>query len=151
MVEYQVPRILWESLESVLLAQGRIFVKDIAKRLDVDEKELLRRVMPSSKIKVYLHDTQTDGLQCTAYVQNCSITQHCRRPVMLGSEFCGQHIRDRIYIIEPSEASHVHRIQDAADRPPLWKRPDGIVIDSRGNHVGKYNDDTATLTLYDIE
>ena len=151
MAEYQVPRILWESLESVLLAQGRIFVKDIAKRLEINEKELLRKVMPSSKVKVYLHDTQTESLQCLAYIHTGSITHHCRRPVILGSQFCVSHVKDRLLILEPSEEGMVERIQDAPGRPPLWRRPNGRVIDTKGDVVGRYNSDTSMLTLFMIE
>lgn len=149
--EYQVPRILWESFESVLLAQGRIFVRECAKRLEVDEKELLRRVMPTSKINVYLFDTQSETLQCKAYINMNAILHHCRRPVVLGSEYCLQHRRDRLLIDEPSEDHHVQRLHDAPDRPTLWKRHDNSVIDCHGNIVGTYNPDTSKLTLYQIE
>lgn len=151
MAEYQVPRILWESLESVLLAQGRIFVKDVARRLEVDEKELLRRVMPSSKVKVYLHDTQTESLQCQAFVHTDSVTHRCRCAVLLGKQFCTEHFRDRILVIEPSDENIVERIQDEPGRPPLWKRYDNTVIDSKGNVRGKYSQDTGKLTLFEIE
>ena len=151
MAEYQVPRILWESLESVLLAQGRIFVKDIARRLEVDEKELLRRVMPSSKIKVYLHDTQTESLQCQAFTHTDSVTHRCRRPVLLGMPFCSSHFKDRLMVIEPPEENIVERIQDAPDRPQLWKKHDNTVIDSKGNTKGYYDEYSGKLTLYEIE
>lgn len=151
MAEYQVPRILWESLESVLLAQGRIFVKDIARRLEVDEKELLRRVMPSSKIKVYLHDTQTESLQCQAFIHTDIVTHRCRQPVLLGMPFCSHHFKDRLLIIEPPEENIVERIQDAPDRPPLWRKFDKTVIDSKGHTKGQYNEYTGKLTLYEVE
>lgn len=151
MAEYQVPRILWETLESVLLAQGRAFVKDVAKRLEVNEKELLRRVMPSSKISVYLHDTQTEDMQCHAFVQTGSVTHHCRRPVTLGSEFCFLHFRDRLRVIEPSEACHVVQLANSPDRPPLWKCADGSVINSAGTIVGEYDTDSGTLTLFEVD
>ena len=148
MAEYQVPRILWETLESVLLAQGRAFVKDVAKRLEVNEKELLRQVMPSSKISVYLHDTHTEDMQCHAYVQTGSVTHHCRRPVTLGSEFCFLHVRDRLQVFEPSESSHVIQLAHSPDRPPLWKRPDGSVINAEGAVVGEYDTENNILTLF---
>jgi hypothetical protein len=151
MAEYQVPRILWESLESVLLAQGRIFVKDIAKRLEVDEKELLRRVMPSSKVKVYLHDTQTENLQCQAFVHTDSVTHRCRRAVLLGQPFCAEHFRDRLLVIEPTEENIVERIQDEPGRPPLWKRHDNTVIDSKGTVRGHYNEHSGKLILFEVE
>lgn len=46
-LEYKVPRLLWENLESVLLAQSRKYICELAKRLNVSEKELLK--------KYYLH------------------------------------------------------------------------------------------------
>lgn len=149
--EYQVPRILWESLESVLLAQGRSFVKDCAKRLDINEKELLRRVMPVSKINVYLHDTTSDSLQCKAYIHMGAITHHCRRPVALGAEFCVQHRRDRLIIDPPSEDQHVQKLQDDSERPTLWAKTDGTVINSYGNSIGTYDNSTGKLRIYTID
>jgi hypothetical protein len=149
--EYQVPRILWESLESVLMAQGRQFVKECAKRLEVNEKELLKRVMPSSKISVYLQDTHSDTLQCKAFINVNSIIHHCRRPVALGCEYCYHHRRDRLAIEEPDSKYHIERLQDAPDRPTLWKRSDNTVIDSQGNTVGIFDTDSGKLTLYTID
>jgi hypothetical protein len=151
MSEYQVPRVLWESLESVLLAQGRLFVKDVAKRLDVDEKELLKKVMPSSKIKVYLHDTETEDLKCQAYIQTGVVKHHCRRPVVLGSEFCIIHRHTRVVMPELPEENHVVKLEDSAERPQLWKRLDNSVIDSYGNCVGKYIEDSCKLILFKFE
>jgi hypothetical protein len=153
MAEYQVPRLLWESLEGVLLAQGRVFVRDVARRLAVDEKELLRQVMPKDKIHVYLHDTQTEDMQCHAFVQTESVIHHCRRPVTLGSEYCFLHFRDRLRVHEHDhdETRHVQQLEASADRPSLWKRTDGTVINSKGEIVGMYNKDTAVLTLYEID
>jgi hypothetical protein len=151
MAEYQVPRLLWESLESVLLAQGRVFVRDIARRLAVDEKELLRQVMPKDKIHVYLHDTQTEDMQCHAFVQTDSVIHHCRRPVTLGSEFCFLHFRDRLHVHSHDESDHVQQLETSADRPPLWKRADGSVINAKGDVVGMYNKETAVLTMYEMD
>jgi hypothetical protein len=149
--EYQVPRVLWESLESVLMAQGRQFVKECAKRLEVNEKELLKRVMPSSKVSVYLQDTHTDTLQCKAFININSIIHHCRRPVSLGCEYCYHHRRDRLTVEEPDPKHFIERLQDASDRPTLWKRSDNSVIDSQGNRIGTYDPDSGKLTLYSIE
>ena len=33
--EYKVPRLLWESLEAILLAQGKRYVREMAKTLKV--------------------------------------------------------------------------------------------------------------------
>ena len=150
MAEYRVPRLLWESLESVLLAQGRLFVKDLAKRLEVPEKELLKRVMPSSKINVYLHDTHTDTLQCRAHVQVNNVTSRCRMAVAIGSEYCKHHITHRPLIIENSETMHLQKIADGNDRPPLWVKKDGVVINSLGECMGTYDHDTGRLVLYSV-
>lgn len=149
--EYQVPRLLWETFESVLLAQGRIFVKDVAKRLEVNEKELLRRVMPSSKIKVYLHDTSTDSLLCQAFVQTGIIMHHCRKPVSLGCEFCSLHRTTRYFTgHDVTEENYVQRIEDSPDRPALWKCKDGSVIDYDGNVRGYYEEEGDKLVLFEI-
>ena len=68
-IEYKIPRILWENLESVLLAQSKRYIGELAKRLKVSEKELIKRVLPTSDyLKVIIQDTQTES-QCKAYIQ----------------------------------------------------------------------------------
>jgi hypothetical protein len=148
MNEYKVPRLLWESLESVMMAQGRIFVKDIAKRLKVNEKELLRKVFPSSEsIKVYIHDTHTDTLQCSAHIQDDTVIQHCRRPVQCGSEYCYEHQTKRM-MLSNIGYMEVHKLQDAPERPSLWVRNRTEVVDSTGKVIGRWNPDTNKLTIF---
>ena len=64
-IEYKVPRLLWENLESVLLAQSKRYIGELAKRLGVSEKELTKRVLPTSdSLKVIIQDTHAECNQC---------------------------------------------------------------------------------------
>lgn len=42
-LEYKVPRLLWENFEAVLLAQSKRYIGELARRLNVSEKELQKR------------------------------------------------------------------------------------------------------------
>ncbi len=67
-IEYKVPRLLWENFESVLLAQSKRYIGELAKRLNVPERELQKRVLPTSdSLKVIIQDTQAESNQCKAY------------------------------------------------------------------------------------
>ena len=74
-IEYKVPRLLWENLESVLLAQSKRYIGELAKRLGVSEKELQKKVLPSSdSLKIMLFDSQAECNQCKAYIQQDKLT-----------------------------------------------------------------------------
>ena len=78
--EYKVHRVLWESLESVLLAQSKKYIGELARRLQLPEKELIRRVLPSSdSLKVYIQDSNDTTNQCKAYIQDDDIKEELFR------------------------------------------------------------------------
>lgn len=128
--EYKVNRLLWETLEATLLAHGKRFVKDMAQTLLVDEKVLLRHVFPSKEVfKVSIQDSEV--AQCMAFKPLTeTMASRCREPVQTGSPFCIHHQHHRPLL--GSDSHPVRRLQDAADRPPLWLLPDQTVIDSEG-------------------
>lgn len=128
--DYKVNRLLWETLEATLLAHGKRFVKDMAQTLLVDEKVLLRHVFPSKEVfKVSIQDA--DVAFCMAYKPiSETMAARCRRPVQTGTSFCLHHQQHRPLL--GSDSHPIRRLQDAADRPPLWLLPDQTVIDSEG-------------------
>ena len=128
--DYKVNRLLWETLEATLLAHGKRFVKDMAHTLLVDEKVLLRHVFPSKDtLKVSIQDSDTT--QCMAYKPlTDTVAARCRGPIQTGTLFCMHHQHHRPLL--GSESHPIRKIQDAADRPPLWLLPDQTVIDSQG-------------------
>ena len=128
--EYKVNRLLWETLEATLLAHGKRFVKDMAQTLLVDEKVLLRHVFPAKEVfKVSIQDS--DVAQCMAYKPLTeTMAARCRGPVQTGTSFCLHHQNHRPLL--GSDTHSIRRLQDAADRPPLWLLPDQTVIDSEG-------------------
>jgi len=145
--EYKVPRLLWESLEAVLLAQGKRYVRDMAKTLKVNEKELIKRVFPTKDtLNITIHDTQSMSLQCSAYVPG-TINQLCRKPVELGSEFCLAHRTSRPVV---TAEANLEKIADEGTRPSLWARADGSVIDTKGQHSGVFNKNRNRLVLFQI-
>ena len=144
---YKVPRLLWESLESVLLAQGKRYVREMAKTLKVNEKELLKRVFPTKDaVHITLHDTTTSSLQCTAYLPG-QIVHLCRKPVLLGSMFCESHQQARPLVTTPA---NLEKLADDGTRPPLWTQADGTVLDATGTSCGVYHKDTSKLVLFQI-
>lgn len=151
--EYKVPRLLWESLEAVLLAQGKRFVREIAKTLEVPEKELLKQVFPSKdSLQVTLHDTQSQSLQCDAFEQTDSMIHRCGKPVDLGSTFCGGHRVHRPTVIPGATTTEYIKLRDGADRPSLWlRKSDSHVVDAKGAVRGLFCQESATLQLFEIE
>lgn len=150
--DIKVPRLLWESLEAVLVAQGKKYVREMAKALEVDPKDLVKKVFDGKDgVRVILHDTATDSLECTAYVQDKAVTRLCRRPVQLGSEFCSHHVTARPHVAPTDATTELRKLQDDAARPSLWVHADGRAVDIHGKVQGFYNSDTGALTLLQLE
>lgn len=150
-MEYKVPRFLWENLESVLLAQSKRYVCELAKRLDISEKELLRKVLPSSdSLKVLIQDTQSESCQCKAYLQNDKLTIFCRKPVVYGTEFCSFHRSKRMTVIEGTTPCEIQRIKDKSTFGPVWITKN-IIINTHGNMIGKINKSSGKIKMFVID
>ena len=135
-LEYHVPRILWENLEAVLLAQSKRYIGELAKLLHVSEKELLKQVLPrSDSLRVVIQDSHRESNQCCAYVQQDTLTIHCRKAVAYQSEFCPFHRINRSTLIEQHPSKRVTKIKEREDSQPMWVM-DHTLINSNGQFVG---------------
>ncbi len=147
-MEYKVPRFLWENLESVLLAQSKRYVTELAKRLDICEKELIRKVLPSSdSLKVIIQDSHAESCQCKAYLQNDKLTVFCRKPVIYGTEFCALHRTKRMTVIEGTSPKEVQRVKDKSTMGPVWIA-NNIIVNTTGNMIGKVNKSTGKIKIF---
>jgi hypothetical protein len=138
-IEYKVPRLLWENLESVLLAQSKRYISELAKRLQVSEKELQKRVLPSSDVlKIIIQDTQSETNQCKAYIQNGKLTIFCRKPVAFGCDYCSFHRHKRMTIVDNTHPLHIQKLKDNNTVGSLWIH-NNIIYNSVGEISGKLN------------
>jgi hypothetical protein len=149
-LQYKVPRLLWESLESVLLAQSRRLIGDMARRLQVPEKELQRRVLPSAdSLKIMMWDGAAESLQCRAYVQQDAITTFCRKPTHYPTEFCAFHQRYRMTVVD-SKPTIVQRLAPQPTRPPTWVQGNTL-LNAKGETVGRIHHGRQRITWFRIE
>ena len=150
-LEYKVPRLLWENLESVLLAQSKRYITELAKRLHVSEKELIKKVLPTSdSLKVIIQDSQAESNQCNAYIQEGQLTVFCRKPVAYQSEFCPIHRTHRMMVMNEMDPVSIQKIKDDPMLPPMWAM-DHTIIDSKGGIVGKINKDEQRIKRFVVE
>jgi len=148
LLEYKVPRILWENLESVLLAQSKRFIGEMAKRLGVPERELQKRVLPSAdSLKIMMMDSQAESNQCKAYVQHGEMTEFCRKAVAYHSEFCPVHRQQRMTLIPGKEPTVVEKIKDRHTMEPLWKKGH-VLLNAQGQTVGTIQSNQGKLKLF---
>ena len=149
-LEYKVPRLLWENFESVLLAQSKRYIAELAKRLNVSEKELLKRVLPTTdSLKIMIQDTQSETNHCKAYVQHDKLTVFCRKPVAYGCMYCPFHRHKRMMVLPGTQPVDIQRIKDIATMPPVWMVKNKI-INSSGDVIGKINKSNSTITLFTV-
>ena len=149
-IEYKVPRLLWENLESVLLAQSKRYIGELAKRLGVPEKELIKRVLPTSdSLKIIIQDTHAECNQCKAYIQHDMLTVFCRKATAYGSEYCSSHRSKRMRVIEGTNPVELQRLTDINILDQLWAN-NKTLYNSRGNIVGKINKDMNKIKMFHI-
>jgi hypothetical protein len=149
-IEYKVPRLLWENFEAVLLAQSKRYIGELAKRLGVPEKELIKKVLPTSdSLKVIIQDTQAECNQCKAYVQHDKLTVYCRKATAYGSEYCSFHRNKRMLVIEGTNPIQIQKIKDTNTIESLWVS-DTTLYNSNGDIVGKINKETGRIKLFMI-
>ena len=150
-VEYKVPRLLWENLESVLLAQSKRYIGELAKRLHVSEKELLKRVLPTSdSLKITIQDTHQESNQCKAYVQQDNVTIFCKKAVAHQSEYCPFHRQKRMTVIEGTGPRAVQRIKDRSTMEPLWCAGN-ILLNANGKMAGTIYPDEQKMRIFVLE
>lgn len=150
-LEYKVSRYLWENFECVLKAQAKRYVAELAKRLHVSEKELIKKVLPTEdSLKVIIQDSNNDSNQCTAYVQHDHLTVFCRKPVAYQSNFCAVHRNHRMMVMEGTQPTAIYKIKDVAHLPPMWQM-EQTLINSQGNMIGKINREEQKMKIFVIE
>ena len=147
-IEYKVPRLLWENFESVLLAQSKRYIGELAKRLGVSEKELLKKVLPTSdSLKVIIQDTQAECNHCKAYIQQDKLTVYCRKATAYGTEYCSFHRNKRMLVIEGTNPITIQKIKDTNTIESLWVS-DTMLYNSNGDIVGKINKEKGKIKLF---
>jgi hypothetical protein len=135
-LEYKIPRLLWENMESVLLAQSKRYIAELAKRLGVPERELIKRVLPhSDSLKVMIQDSQSETNQCKAYIQQDKLTVFCRKPVAYQSDFCPVHRNRRMMVVKETTPIMVQKVKDRSEMESMWIH-DHRLMDSTGSIVG---------------
>ncbi len=147
-LEYKVPRLLWENFESVLLAQSKRYIGELAKRLGVPERELIKKVLPTSdSLKVIIQDTQAECNQCKAYIQNDKLTVYCRKATAYGSEYCSFHRHKRMLVIDGTNPIEIQKIKDINTVEPLWVSETSL-YNSGGDMIGKINKEKGVIKIF---
>ena len=147
-IEYKVPRLLWENFESVLLAQSKRYIGELAKRLGVPEKELIKRVLPTSdSLKVIIQDTQSESNQCKAYIQQDKLTVYCRKATAYGCEYCPFHRNKRMTVVEGTNPIQLQKVKDTNSLEPLWVN-NNVLYNASGDIVGRINKENGTVKVF---
>lgn len=154
-LHYAVPRVFWESFETLLRSESRRYVRELADILDVNPTELVKAVLPA-KDTVKLHiqdpaDLATDTC-CKAYVSLADgiFAARCGSPVAPHTAFCGKHTHFRPTVQSRIDQSlpipkTVTRLRAGPECPSLWFDPQGKVWDAALRPAGLYNQTTGEL------
>lgn len=144
----KLPQILLESLQGQLQAEGRKLCKEIAKLLDIPEKELVTNVLlKQPKMEIACTD-ETERTSCPVFVKRRTILERCRYPCILGTNRCTTHQSIQT-IEEPETGIGLYRLAYSSDEySSLWIDQDTQLVYSDTNSiVGRYVN--GILTLFD--
>ena len=147
-----IPQILFETLQSAFLAEGKRFCTDAAKILKIPEKELQTKMFKDKKIHISLFKDSERPLSCLVPVQKGIVISRCRYPCVLGTSRCMVH-QFVENIQEPScNLKEYTRVESHPSlKEPLWCHEEtGILINTAGQEVGQYVDEEIHLWTFDI-
>lgn len=150
---YKFPLIVWQSLEPLLFAESRKYVRSVASALKVDESELLKAVLPDrDKFLVTLFETE-DIRECKAWISHPTRSDfaiHCRKATFPGEECCAAHKHNRSTVQPRLEPPIIwKRIKTPPDVPPLWLDADNNIVNIDGIICGKKNADSNQIIFFD--
>jgi hypothetical protein len=133
---YQIPKILWESFESVLYAESRNYLRSMADVLKVNSNDLIKAVLPSKdSLKVLLYETD-EIHYCKAFIPHPArpdLAIHCRKPVFPGEDWCNIHQHARHGIQKTIEKTEIWRsIKVPPELPALWLNEKDQVVNADG-------------------
>ena len=89
-----VPTFIWDSLMATIKAQSRRLTEDIAKTLGQEPGPLWKEIS-KQQFGVYLVDMNeptNEIFQCQSYCHCGLIEKPCKKPVIFGTKFCGEHL-----------------------------------------------------------
>ena len=81
---FPFPKLLWDAIDSIFSAKSRELIKDIAKTLHQDEKQL-QQAFRSKKREMYMVDINeptNERFQCQALDPIRHVAQRCCKPVV---------------------------------------------------------------------
>jgi hypothetical protein len=134
-MSYAVQRPLWEAMESVLMAQSKRLIKDIAETLGEDEKKLWTafRLDKSHPYLVDLEEPTSENFKCSAFDTSTVVARICRKPVLFGERFCPAH--------------RFWEMPSTLKNKPEYRR---LTLDDSVYYVATVRDVFNTLNVYDV-
>jgi preprotein translocase subunit Sec63 len=86
-----IPQTLFTTLQSCFDMEAKRIGREMAKLLDVPEKEVLQILKRVPKVSLTLHDDTEFYASCPILIQSNSIAYRCRRGCILGTNRCVEH------------------------------------------------------------
>jgi len=142
----EIPKSLFDSLQTSLLQEAKRICRDAAKILNVPEKELQAKVLKNMP-KISIINDNDKPYSCPVLVES-AIIERCRKPCLLGTGRCQEHQKVET-IPEPTDQTTLTRIQSEY-KESLWcNEIDGTVYTRENKQVGNYKN--GKLFIYVFE
>lgn len=146
---FPLPSCLLDSIDEVLRNEARWLIKDMAKVLGVSPVPLIKQIL-DKKSSIYLYDNESD-FQCTALIPQSNLLVVCRKPVILHSKLCDEHVNWKPSMKLPKTKLVRFQVPYDSTIPQLWlDKESGNVFNENMDVCGEYNLDTKVFKLFRI-
>lgn len=154
MATINIPKFLWQSLDSLMYNEARNYLTKVAEILRVPASDLIKAVIPSKEtLKIIMYDCESLG-SCRAWIAHPDrpdFAIHCKKPTTPGEDCCAEHKHSRTSIQRQIDRPQILRpINTGPDMEPLWLNEDDQVVNCHGKIRGRYLSDKGRLIIYNI-
>lgn len=150
MTTLQISSILLENLHTTFEAQGKKFLRDVAKVLDLPYSDVLKTVYnKSSNVSIQvinIDNSVKEDIKCSAIVKHIDIGYLCNKKVSSGSIFCKDHFikQSRIDSKSTSKSTSIPTISqlilNSEDSSLYLNTKNNTVMNKDGLIKGYYKD-----------
>lgn len=133
-----IPQTLFTTLQVCFDNEAKRIGREMAKLLDVPEKEVLQILKNVPKISLTLHDDTEYYSSCPVTIQSNSIAYRCRRGCILGTNRCVEHQTISSDVEKEAEQNKIIKLTRLRTNDSCYwcDEQTNAVYDSSGKQIG---------------
>jgi len=149
-----IPQTLFTTLQVCFDTEAKRIGREMAKLLDVSEKEVLQVLKKIPKVHLILHNDTDFYSSCPILIQSNSIAYRCRRGCILGTNRCVEHqsiqIDSQKVVEKEAEIKSIKKLTRLKIKDFYYwcDEETSVVYDMMGKQVGILKNNRIERTTY---